>query len=181
MKKNFDKCLEMLLHHEGGFTADKRDKGNAGDGHGNQGSTMLGVTSKVWADWTGKPAPIEVMRALKAEDVAPLYKKKYWERLKCPDVRINSGLAWVLLDFGVNSGTGRAARCLQKIVGAVQDGAIGNKTLDLVEKQDPKYLIEQMYKVRQEFYESLRDFEHFGRGWTRRNDETKRQALDLVQ
>ena len=50
MKKNFDKCLEMLLHHEGGFTADKRDKGNAGDGHGNQGSPMLGVTSKVWAD-----------------------------------------------------------------------------------------------------------------------------------
>ena len=32
MKSNFDKCLAMLLEHEGGFTADKRDKGNAGMG-----------------------------------------------------------------------------------------------------------------------------------------------------
>lgn len=179
MKKNFDKCLEMLLHHEGGFTADKRDKGNAGDGHGNQGSTMLGVTSKVWADWTGKPAPMDVMRALKAEDVAPLYKKKYWDRLQCDNLQ--NGVDWCAFDWGVNSGTGRAGKALQKIVGATQDGVIGVKSIRLIEKQDPKYLIEQMYKVRQEFYEGLSDFEHFGRGWTRRNDETKRQALDLIQ
>ena len=55
MKSNFDKCLAMLLEHEGGFTADKRDKGNAGDGHGNkaqlclvspQGSTLTGLESQ---------------------------------------------------------------------------------------------------------------------------------------
>ena len=49
MKKNFDHCLEMLLHHEGGFTADKFDPGNDGDGYGNQGSPNLGVTAKVYA------------------------------------------------------------------------------------------------------------------------------------
>ena len=41
MKDNFMKCLDMLLEHEGGFTADKRDPGNRGDVHGNQGSTNL--------------------------------------------------------------------------------------------------------------------------------------------
>ena len=46
MKKNFDKCLQMLLVHEGGFTADKFDPGNDGDGYGNQGSTNMGVTAK---------------------------------------------------------------------------------------------------------------------------------------
>ena len=63
MKSNFDKCLAMLLEHEGGFTADKRDKGNAGMAWQPR-INMLGVTSRVYADWTGKPAPIEVMRHL---------------------------------------------------------------------------------------------------------------------
>ena len=48
-EKDFDYCLEMLLHHEGGFTADKFDPGNDGDGYGNQGSPKLGVTAKVYA------------------------------------------------------------------------------------------------------------------------------------
>ena len=55
MKSNFDKCLAMLLEHEGGFTADKRDKGNAGDGMATkdqqclvspQGSTLTGQVSQ---------------------------------------------------------------------------------------------------------------------------------------
>ena len=74
MKENFMKCLEMLLAHQGGFTADKRDPGNKGDGRGNQGLTNLGVTSHVWVDWTGKPDPIEVEKILTLEDVAPLCK-----------------------------------------------------------------------------------------------------------
>ena len=58
MKKNWEAFFEMLIHHEGGFTDDTRDSGNKkGDGHGNDGSTMLGVTAYNWARYTGKPAP----------------------------------------------------------------------------------------------------------------------------
>ena len=46
MNKNWEPFFEMLIKHEGGFTDDQRDKGNSqGDGYGNEGSTMLGVTS----------------------------------------------------------------------------------------------------------------------------------------
>ena len=46
MKDNWHDFFEMLIHHEGGFTDDQRDKGNSqGDGHGNEGSTMLGAVS----------------------------------------------------------------------------------------------------------------------------------------
>ena len=58
MKRDFDRCLEMLLHLEGGFTADRFDPGNDGDGYGNQGSTNLGAMAKVYAAFTGQPAPI---------------------------------------------------------------------------------------------------------------------------
>ena len=179
MKENFEKCLEMLLKHEGGFTADTRDRGNQiGDGHGNQGSTMLGVTSKVYADWTGKPAPIEVMKTLTQEDVAPIYKKNYWDRCKCDD--LPCGEDWAVFDWAVNSGTGRAAKAIQKIVGAKQDGAIGPKTLQLIANEAPEFLVEKMYDQRQSIYEKLPTFETFGRGWTRRNKETKETAFELV-
>ena len=37
-----------------------------------------------------------------------------------------------------------------------------------------------MYKNRQEFYESLKNFDTFGKSWTRRNDETLAQSLEMV-
>ena len=65
IKENFDAFFDELIKHEGGFTYDERDPGNQrGDGHGNKGSTNLGVTAIVWAAWTGKPAPIGVMKQL---------------------------------------------------------------------------------------------------------------------
>ena len=179
MKSNFDECLAMLLEHEGGFTADKRDKGNAGDGHGNQGSTMLGVTSRVYADWTGKPAPIEVMEALTPDDVAPIYKKNYWDRVKGD--QLPSGVDWCAFDWAVNSGSGRPAKAIQRAVGATQDGAIGNQTLGLIAEQEPKFIIDYVYTVRQAFYESLDDYKHFGRGWSRRNTETLHQAMKMAE
>jgi len=46
MQDNWEMFFDMLIKHEGGFTDDQRDNGNAkGDGHGNEGSTMWGVTA----------------------------------------------------------------------------------------------------------------------------------------
>ena len=51
MKENFDKSLEMLLHHEGGYVWDKRDP---------RGETMKGVPvqfmSNGWVvrSWTAR-------------------------------------------------------------------------------------------------------------------------------
>ena len=84
-------------------------------------------------------------------------------------------------DWGVNSGTGRAAKALQKVVGANPDGAIGPKTLALIEGQNTEYMIEEFGKIRQAFYESLSTFETFGKGWTRRNKETTEASLGMVQ
>ena len=170
MKDNFNKCLEMLLHHEGGFVNHPKDPG---------GVTNLGVTKRVYEQWVGRRVSEQVMRDLTVEDVAPIYKKKYWDRIKGDD--LPSGIDWAAFDWAVNSGTGRAAKAVQKIVGAVRDGAIGPKTLALVSKQDPKYMIQEIGKIRQEFYENLSTFETFGKGWTRRNKETTEVAMDMAQ
>ena len=165
MKENFDKCLDMLLHHEGGYVWHEEDPG---------GETNLGVTKKVYQDWGGTKEMID----LTVEDVAPIYKKNYWDRCKCNE--LGSGLDWAVFDWAVNSGTRRVSKALQKACGAERDGVIGNKTLSLANGQDVKYMIEEISVMRQSFYESLRTFKTFGRGWTRRNKETTEQALSMA-
>ena len=165
MKENFDKCLEMLLHHEGGYVWHEEDPG---------GETNLGVTKKVYQDWGGTKEMID----LTVEDVAPIYKKNYWDRCKCDE--LGSGLDWAVFDWAVNSGTRRVSKALQKACGAERDGVVGNKTLALANGQDVKYMIEEIGVIRQSFYESLRTFKTFGRGWTRRNKETTEQALSMA-
>ena len=165
MKENFDKCLEMLLHHEGGYVWHEEAPG---------GETNLGVTKKVYQDSGGTKDMID----LTVEDVAPIYKKNYWDRCKCDE--LSSGLDWAVFDWAVNSGTKRVSKALQKACGAERDGVIGNKTLALTNGQDVKYMIEEIGVIRQSFYESLRTFKTFGRGWTRRNKETTEQALSMA-
>ena len=169
MKENFDKCLEMLLALDGGFVNHPKDPG---------GITNLGVTKKVYDEWTGRESTEQEMRDLTPDDVAPIYKKNYWDRVKGDS--LPSGLDWACFDWAVNSGSGRPAKAVQRAVGATQDGAIGPQTLGLIMEKDPEEIINYVYGVRQDFYKSLKTFETFGRGWTRRNKETLHQALEMV-
>lgn len=169
MKQNFDKCLEMLLHHEGGFVNHPKDPG---------GMTNLGVTKAVYDAWTGKESTEAEMRALTPADVAPIYRKNYWDKVRGDD--LPSGVDWCAFDWAVNSGSGRPARAIQRAVGATPDGAIGPMTLQAVANKVPSEIIEQVYFTRQRFYERLKTFETFGKGWTRRNKETLETALEMA-
>lgn len=169
MKANFDKCLEMVLKHEGGFVNHPKDPG---------GATNMGVTLATYEQWVGRSVTIEEMKNLAFEDVAPIYKENYWDKVRGDD--LPSGVDWSVFDWAVNSGPGRAAKALQKIVMVGQDGAIGPITLAAVHNHDAKEVIEAMYHSRQRFYENLSTFETFGRGWTRRNKETLEAALGMA-
>jgi len=159
----------MLLEHEGGFVNHPDDPG---------GITNLGVTKKVYEGWVDREVTEQEMRDLTKEDVAPIYKSNYWDRCKCNS--LESGLDFTIFDWAVNSGPGRAAKALQKSVGATEDGAIGPATLALVSNNGVENLIEDVSRQRQLFYENLKTFDTFGRGWTRRNEETKRASLEMM-
>ncbi len=166
---NFSKCLDMLLHHEGGFVNHPDDPG---------GMTNLGVTKAVYEKYIKRNATEAEMRALTKIDVSPIYRSNYWDRGHCDD--LPSGVDWSVFDWGVNSGMGRAAKALQRVVGATADGAIGPMTVKATHAMKPYDVIVKMHAVRQEFYESLSTFKTFGRGWSRRNDETLEAALEMA-
>jgi len=166
MRYNFDKCFEYLMDHEGGYVNNKNDPG---------GETNLGVTKRVYQDYCIKHGlDVKDMKELTEDDVKPIYLENYWQVINAD--ALSSGLDWSVFDFAVNSGPGRAAKFIQNIVDAVPDGDIGPMTLAGIAANDPAKLINQMYERRQKFYEKLKTFEHFGKGWSRRNLETKEQA-----
>ena len=139
---------------------------------------LLGVTAIVWATWTGKPAPIEVMKQLTKEDIKPMYKCKYWDAVQGD--HLPSGVDISVADFGVNAGPSRAAKRLQRVVMATQDGKIGPKTLSMVFNMEPAALLDKYAEARESYYRSLKTFEIYGRGWLRRNDEVLEKAKSMI-
>ena len=169
MRENYDKCLKTILHHEGGYVNHPKDPG---------GETNLGVTKRVYQEHGGT----KDMKDLLVEDVAPIYKKGYWDKMKGDD--LPGGLDLCVFDFGVNAGPGRAAKFLQQMIGTTVDGGIGPNTLAKVEEyvreNGEHETVKKYQEMRQKYYEQLSTFATFGKGWTRRVEETTKLALDII-
>jgi lysozyme family protein len=170
MSNKFSEALEVILHHEGGYVNHPKDPG---------GETNLGVTKRVYEDFGGE----KEMKELVKEDVEPIYKKNYWDRVKGDD--LPEGLDLCIFDFAVNAGPGRAAKFIQRLVNTTVDGGIGPNTIkcinDHVEKYGVSTTIDQYQSARHNYYGGLSTFETFGRGWTRRVDEVTEKAKTWTQ
>lgn len=139
--------------------------------------TNLGCTKTTWEEHCGHPVDEKAMRALTPADVAPLYKSKYWDKIKGDD--LPSGVDYVVFDAAINSGPGRAAKWLQACVNVYADGAIGDKTLQAVRSKDPKELINDYCAYRLSYLKMLQTWETFGKGWERRVKEVNASALKM--
>ena len=169
---NYNECLKIILMHEGGYVNHPKDPG---------GETNLGVTKRVYEEFGGT----KDMKDLTQEDVEPIYKKNYWDKIKGDD--LPDGLDLCVFDFGVNAGPGRAAKFLQKLLGVTQDGGIGPQTLGALQSAigedkvtQTREMIEKYQSMRQEYYEGLSTFDTFGKGWTRRVEETTHEAISMT-
>lgn len=174
MKGNFDACLKEVLKHEGGFVNHPKDPG---------GMTNLGVTKATYEDWVGHPVSEKIMRGLTVDHVKTLYKVKYWDAVKGDDLPL--GLDLCVFDFAVNAGPNRAARYLQRMVGAKEDGQIGPRTLSLLEQhikaEGRDRAVMQYQDARNDYYKLLKTFPTFGRGWTRRVREVEASAALMLR
>ena len=170
MKDNFEQCLALVLKNEGGYVNNPADPG---------GMTNLGVTKKVWESWVGHPVDEAAMRALGPQDVSPLYKAQYWDKIKGDSLPL--GVDYACFDLAVNSGVGRAAKILQQAVGVTADGAIGPATLVAVESQNPRTLATEICDARLAFLQTLPTWGTFGKGWGRRVEEVEKTAFSMVE
>jgi len=169
MKSNLIPAMKALLKHEGGFVNHPADPG---------GMTNLGVTQRVWEDWVGHPVDEKEMRSLTPEKVAPMYKQKYWDKIAGDE--LPSGVDLAVFDFAVNSGPGRAAKMLQRVLEVKEDGAIGRNTLAAVLEWDSSDLIARSNGARLAFLMALPPWVTFGKGWGRRVAEVTSEATNMT-
>ncbi|MBB4857027.1 lysozyme family protein [Novosphingobium chloroacetimidivorans] len=170
----FDRCLAVILKHEGGYVDHPKDPG---------GATNLGVTKATWEGYVRRAVSKADIRALTIEKVKPLYRKNYWDAVSGDN--LPAGLALCVFDFAVNAGPARANRYLQALVGSAQDGKTGPATVSaaqaFVAAQGERTAVQAYQAARRGYYRSLGTFSTFGRGWLRRVDETEAEALEMVQ
>jgi lysozyme family protein len=169
MRHNWDEALLHILKYEGGYVNHPSDPG---------GMTNLGVTKRVWEEWTGKPATEADMRALTPEMVDPLYKTRYWNAVKGDD--LPSGVDLCVFDAAVNAGVGRASKFLQQAVGVTADGQIGPKTIAAITAKPADDVIKEFCALREAHYKSLSTFATFGKGWMRRLGSVEAESKTLT-
>lgn len=150
---NFDTALKLLLGHEGDFSDHKEDKG---------GATRFGVT-EAEARRVGYKGD---MRELPLDLAKQIYKRDYWDAVKCDDLPI--ALRYPMLDAAVNSGVPQATRWLQRALGVKDDGVIGPVTLAAAHQQDAMRVKSNILAQRLRFMASLSNWPAFSRGWSRR-------------
>lgn len=164
---NFHACLDVTLGHEGGWSDHPKDPG---------GATMKGVTLATFRRYHPE-ATKDDLREITISDLRIIYRDGYWQPVQGNSLPFGIDLA--TFDFGVNSGPSRAARYLQRAVGATQDGKIGPKTLAAVAEMPGLTVIKKLCAARLSFKQGLRTWSVFGRGWGRRVAEIEAKAASM--
>ena len=147
---NFDAAFDLLLGHEGDYSDHAADPG---------GKTRFGVTEAV-AREVGYRGD---MRDLPLDLAKRIYKDRYWDAVKAE--QMPPGVRYALFDSAVNSGTGQAAKWLQRALGVKDDGVIGPQTIAAANAGNPDALRMRMLSQRLKFMAGLSNWPAFSRGW----------------
>lgn len=169
-RSTYDMALARVLRHEGGYTNHPSDPG---------GPTNFGITIhdyRRYIDRSGKAADV---RNMKLADAAKIYRARYWDALRCDD--LPAGLDYAVFDYGVNSGIGRAARVMRRLMGLSAGDAMNDATLAAIGKASPQTIIARLCDERLAFLRTLKTWPVFGAGWGRRVAEVRRDATAMAQ
>lgn len=173
MKENFDRCFELVVGHEGGFTNNRKDRGNWTSGKigvGQLKGTKYGVSAMAYPD-----LDIQNLTLDQAKDI---YLEDYWLKVRGDD--LPTGLDYLAFDMAVNHGVGTSAKLIQEAVGAVPDGEIGPRTLERIAGRDVFVILKEVAARRMVFYANIKTFKDFGLGWSRRTMDSLATALGWI-
>lgn len=166
----FNACYIKTLEFEGGKDDDPMDPG---------GRTAYGIIQTEYNKWRRKNGlPTRDVWRISESEKQTIYWENYWVPLKCEE--LPAGIDFVMYDYGVNSGIGRAIRHAQKVLGVSVDGKLGPITLGALKAANPTKFIDDLDNLRLSYLEGLSIWYRFGRGWSRRVKEGREYAKSLL-
>lgn len=152
----YDTAIAKVFQDEGGYSNHPNDPG---------GATNWGITiNDARAYWKPHATPNDVrnMPRVVAEEI---YRHKYAAPVRYD--QLPAGFDYSVLDFGINSGVGRAIPYAASILGA--PGAKIDALVPLAAAYPNKIeLIQKYWAKRLSFLKQLRIWSTFGKGWGRR-------------
>lgn len=157
----FDIAFKITGINEGGYAFNPNDHG---------GETYAGIARKFWPNWSGwliidqikhtygtnaKTIDLWASKDVKLKDqISAFYKTNFWDANRL-DLFNDQPLANSVYDFGVNSGTKKAAKTLQAVLNLTADGIIGTRTLSAVNSGDAEDIYTEYNQARKDFYLQL--------------------------
>ena len=185
---NFEEAYGKTMGHEGGYVHDPDDVG---------GETYKGIARKYNGSWSGWatidshksdsnfPSCLDDIDELQTS-VHSFYKQKYWDVNKLDDVG-SQAVGEEMFDTGVNMGTGRASKFLQRALNYLNrngslyseltvDGAIGPASLSALKRVlsdgDEAVLLTMLNVLQGQHYMNYMDDspsqKKYARGWFKR-------------
>lgn len=165
----YAESIRRLLASEGGYVNHPSDPG---------GPTNFGITLRDYRRYVKADATAADVRAMRVEEAKAIYREKYWNAM-CGDA-LPAGVDYCVFDYAVNSGTGRAPKVLQRVLGVSAGGRVDRPTLAAARVRDARALIQAICDERMRFLQSLKTWPVFGRGWSKRVGEVRAAALAMA-
>lgn len=145
----FDEAFNFVVGQEGGYVNHPKDPG---------GETKFGICKRDY--------PHLDIKNLTLDQAKEIYQKNYWEKAGCNHIPESVRLA--VFDCAVNQGVVTAIKLLQDTVGVTSDGILGPMTIGAASSYSREDLLVHFLAERMLRYTKTRNFDTFGRGWTRR-------------
>ncbi len=166
---SYDEALRRLLRHEGGYSDHPADPG---------GPTKFGITLADVRRYVKADATAQDVRALSLAQAERIYRTRYWDVLRCD--ALPAGVDYAVFDYGVNSGTARAAQVLCALVGRPLAPRVDEAVLRAAAARPAGDLVAALCDERLAFLKRLRTWPVFGNGWSRRVAEVRAAALAMA-
>lgn len=158
---------------EGGFSNDKDDAGNYGNG-----CTMMGVTLTTFRKYYGKDKTCADLKKITDEQWFEIFKKGYYDKAKCGQIN-NDSIALLVCDMCWGSGPVTAIKKIQACLGCMVDGKVGPQTLGALNGDSPLVIFKRLWNMRYVWLNNIAKVgnnKKFLRGWLNRlNDIRYRQ------
>lgn len=142
----FDKAIDFVLSHEGGYSNDPNDPG---------GETRWGISKR--------SHPELDIANLTREQAVLLYKTDYWDKCRCGEMPFP--IALLVMDSSVNQGPDAAIRMLQASLDVNVDGKLGPVTIGAIQRAAISRLLCEFVAERAFRYAINPNVRRYGRGW----------------
>lgn len=139
---NFNKAVDIVLAHEGGYVNNVNDPG---------GETKYGISKRSY--------PNEDIKNLTLTRAKEIYFADFWKPYKYDQI-VSDNVATKIFDTAVNTGAKRAFRFAQQAVNTLGknigvDGIFGNGTLAAINSVSPDAFLTAYRTIQADYYKSI--------------------------